>query len=503
MKKLTGLDASFVYMETVRTPMHIGSVYLLDASKRPSFSYESFREHIRSRIPLVPMFRKRLMEVPLDLGSPFWIDDPDFDLDAHLPRVGCPRPGGKRELMELAAQFFARPLNRTRPLWEITFVDGVDAYPGLPKGSYGLISRVHHAAVDGVSGTELMGVLLDLSPEPRSIDTEDDWEPEPVPKSRELFLKSYSKLGRKPMELARFIKDLASGGVKLAGARRDERIDPPTLPMRAPRTPLNSVVSTRRVFGGVEFELDDIKALRAKVPGSTVNDVVLAICSGALRTALLRDGTLPEESLIAMAPISVRNQQSEAGGNQVSAMLVEIATNEPDPLLRLQKISRATRNSKTYSSALPAERIMEFVPSATAALAARLYTNMRVAEKHRPFFNLVITNVPGPPMTLYYAGARLHSVFGTAPVFDGLGLILVVFSHAGHLSIGITAAGNALSDVEQFEHDLQAAHDELAAKPDFEEAAEEEPGETDESLVNLRSAMSALEDSISKFKSRK
>lgn len=498
MQQLTGLDASFVYMETARTPMHIGSVYLLDADQSREFSYAKFREHIRSRLPLVPVFRRRLVEVPLDLGHPFWINDPEFHLDAHLPRVGCPRPGGKRELMELAAQFFARPLNRTRPLWEIAFVDGIDTYPGISPNSFALISRVHHAAVDGMSGAEIMGSLLDLSSDPRVVEAPDPWAPEQLPSSIELVKRSYGKLASKPRELAGFIRDVAAGSVRLAVARREAKIDPPTLPMRAPRTPLNGVISSRRVFGGVEFELQQIKALRKLLPGATVNDILVTICAGGLRRALARHDLLPEESLIAMVPISVRTRGDATGGNQVSAMLVELATDEADPLTRLARVHRGSVSSKSYSSALPANRIMDFVPSEIAALAARLYTRMRMVERHKPFFNLVITNVPGPPMPVYFGGARLASVFGTAPVLDGMGLILVIFSQAGRISIGITAAENALSNVTAFEADLDASFQELVELAASD--AEDEAADTDPELANLRAAIAALDASVSRFR---
>ncbi len=472
MQQLSGLDASFLYLESPRAPMHVGGLYLLDASKAgPDFGYDKFYDLIRSRLHIARIFRQRLVEVPMGLGHPFWIEDPDFDLDVHLPRIGAPRPGGKLELMRLAANLFGKPLNRSRPLWEITFVDGVDQYPGLSKNSFAFISRVHHAAIDGMSGAEIMGALLDIEPNPKPIeDIDDDWKPESVPGAAELITRSSAKIRRTPGELARFIGEIAGGAGKLAAASvtRQFRLKPPTLPMRAPRTRLNGTVRAQRGFGGVEIDLQRIKDLRAKVDGATVNDVVLTVCAGALRSYLEYHDELPQKELIAMAPISVRDPRRKAAmGNEVSAMLVALATDTPDPIERLKRIHSNTTSSKAYSAAIPANKLIEFVPSAVQSQATRLYTRMQVSDRHAPFFNLIITNVPGPPVPLYMAGARLHSGFGMAPVFDGLGVILVVTSMAGKMAISITACQRAMPDVDHFEQCLMDALSELeAAEPE-------------------------------------
>ncbi len=482
--------------------MHVGGVYFLDASKTgKDFSYEKFYELIESRLHIARIFRQRLVEVPMGMGHPFWIEDPDFDLEVHLPRIGAPRPGGKHELMRLAANLFGKPLNRSRPLWEITFVDGVDDYPGLSEGSFAFISRVHHAAIDGMSGAEIMGALLDAEPNPKPVRYEDDWEPESIPGAAELITRSSAKLRRTPGELVRFVGEVAGGASKLAAATvsRQFKLKPPTLPMRAPRTRLNGIVRAHRSFGGVEFELRRVKDLRRKVPGATVNDVVLAMCSGALRQYLEHHDELPEKELIAMAPISVRDRSKKrAMGNEVSAMLVALATDRADPIERLRRINANTTSSKAYSAAIPANKLIEFVPSAVASQASRLYTRMQVSARHAPFFNLVITNVPGPPIPMYVAGARVHSGFGMAPVFDGLGMLLVVTSMAGKMAISITACRRAVPDVEFFEQCLLASLAELEAAP----ALQEKPARRrrDASVGDdLRSAIAALSEAIDDF----
>ncbi len=467
MEQLSALDAAFIYLESPRTPMHIGGVYLIDgATAGPDFGYRTVRDHVESRLAIARTFRQRLIEVPLSMGHPYWIEDPDFDLDLHMPHVGVPRPGGKSELMRLAADLFARPLSRQRPLWEMVFVDGLDDYPGLSPGSFALIARVHHAAVDGVSGAEIMGALLDPEPRARRLTPPDDWHPERVPSGIELVARSYGRIGAKSVDLARILAKTLTGAGSLVSRTLEESLERPPMPMTAPRTILNSRVGPHRSFGGVEFPLDRIRRIRDLVPGTTVNDVLLAVCAGALREWLGARDELPDQPLIAMVPMSVRARDEEtAMGNRVTALLVELATQIADPHERLLRIHRSAAGAKGYGRALPANELMELVPSETAALASRLYLRMRGSDRHRPFFNLVITNVPGPPVPIYLAGARVHGHVGTAPLFDGLGLILVIFSLAGQISIGITSCREVMSDVAEMETLLERSLAALEAEP--------------------------------------
>jgi WS/DGAT/MGAT family acyltransferase len=470
MQQLSALDSAFVYLESPRTPMHIGGVYLIDrAQAGPGFGFEAVRAHVESRLQAARTFRQRLIEVPFALGHPFWIEDPDFEVADHVPRHRIPSPGGKRELMALAAELFAAPLDRTRPLWELAYVEGVDSYPGMGPDSVALIARVHHAAVDGMSGAEIMGALLDPDPAAARKLPPDTWAPDRVPTGLELAARSYGRLGSKSVELARALGSTVLGVGKMLGGSLEGT---PTLPLRAPRTPLNAPVSSRRSFGGVDFDLDRIKAVRRHVSGATVNDVLLAVCAGALRRWLEDRDALPERPLVAMVPMSVRGEhQSRSLGNQVTAGLVELATEEDDAHLRLAAIQRSSRRAKGYGRALPANRLMELVPSETAALASRLYTRMKLAEKHRPIFNLAITNVPGPQIPMYLSGARVHGHLGMAPVFDGMGLILVIFSFDGRLSIGISACAEVLPDVVELEEMLTESLAALEREPLVDPAA--------------------------------
>jgi len=463
MQMLSALDATFIYLESKHSPMAIGGMYVIDAADTPEgFSYESWYSLVKSRLKLSKVFRERLVEVPWDLSFPYWIRDPDFDLDTHLPRVNLPEPGGMKELMQMAADTWGPMLDREQPLWEITFVEGLDSVPGIAKGSYALITKVHHAAVDGKASNEMMTALLDITPDIREVEGEDTWEPEELPSTLGVIGRSWSKAGHKAVDLAGFVGKVAMGAVSLQGDKQLQKLEPPPRLLSAPSSIFNQPIASGRTYWGKNFEFDRIRAIRKVVPGVTVNDVVLAICAGGLRSYLDGRGELPAKPLVAMAPISVRAEDDGKGvGNQVSAMLVGLATDIDDAVDRLVYISANTQRSKVQASALPANKITDFLPSETLAAAARVYTRTRLGGLHRPFFNVTITNVPGPPVPLYAAGARIHSAFGMAPILDGLGLILVVVSYAGKISIGVTSCQQIVPDPDNMAECFARSLDEL------------------------------------------
>lgn len=461
MEMLSALDATFIYLESKHSPMSIGGVYIIDAGEAPeSFTYESWFSLVQSRLKLSKVFRQRLVETPWDLSFPYWIRDPGFELDIHLPRVSLPAPGGMSELMKMAADIWGQVLDREQPLWEVTFVEGLDSIPGMSKGSYALITKVHHAAVDGKASTELMTALLDVTAEIRKVDDEDNWEPEELPSTLGVIGRSWSQVGHKALDLAGFVGKVAVGAVNLQGDKRLKQLEPPPRLLSAPASIFNQPIASARTFWGKNFDFDRIRAIRKAAPGVTVNDVVLAICAGGLRRYLANRDELPAKPLVAMAPISVRADEGNTG-NQVSAMLVSLATDIEDAVDRLVHIHANTQRSKVHASALPANKITEFLPSETLAAAARVYTRTRLGGYHRPFFNVTITNVPGPPVPLYAAGARIHSAFGMAPILDGLGLILVVVSYFGRISIGITSCEQIVPDPENMAECFADSLDEL------------------------------------------
>ncbi|MFK7970811.1 MAG: wax ester/triacylglycerol synthase family O-acyltransferase [Bacteroidia bacterium] len=463
MKQLSGLDASFLYLESANTPMHLGGVYLF-APNEPDepFSYQSFREYVAQRLHLTPVFRRRLVEQPLNIGYPWWVEDQDFALDYHLNYVSAPRPGDWDALMELAARILSRPLDRNRPLWRMVVVDGLDGIEGVPKGSFALISLVHHAAIDGISGAEIMGALFDPTPEPRAIQPpRKPWKGERIPTGPEMIARGTGNALMTPLKLIKFLATNSIIALDTAAEVIKHRLITPPLPFSAPRMHFNARVSAQRIFRGMDVSLEDIKSVKNR-EGVKVNDVMLAICSGGLRHYLIERNELPSESLAALVPVSIHKPGEAGSGNHITGMPVALGTEIADPMTRLEAIHESANASKVYIRSISASDLMEFVPSQVAALAGRAYTRMHVDDflEHPPF-NLVITNVPGPPEPLYLNGAKLLHTYGMAPLVDGLGLLIVIFSQAGNVSIGAIACRKLMPDLDILMEGMEMAFEEL------------------------------------------
>lgn len=463
MQALTGLDSSFLYLETPTIHMHVGSVMVFEGS----MDFDGFRNLLLSRIHLVPRLRQRLVQVPLSLDYPYWVDDPDFNINMHLQHVALPRPGNWRELRKLASRVFSEPLDRSRALWEIVFVEGLDEIPQVPPGSVAIIGKVHHAAIDGVSGADMLGILFDTSPDPREVEPPSYTKPEPIPNEVELVARSAYNFMTKPLKLPRLVADTVSATVKAGMLTRVQGIDLPTVPFAAPPTRLNGVISPQRVWNTALLSLDRVKNLK-NIMGITVNDVVLAICAGALRRYLLEHGELPSKPLVALVPVSTRSKSERDGqGNKISAMLIQLATDIEDPIERLKKIHDNASSGKMYQHAVGAKMLSEladFVPFGLAGMAARTYSRMHIAEMHNPIFNVTITNVPGPQIDLYVAGHKLLANMGMAPIIDGMGLIIPVLSYNGVLSFSPTSDINTMPDIDKFTRYLREAANELEAE---------------------------------------
>ncbi|MEM7585660.1 MAG: wax ester/triacylglycerol synthase family O-acyltransferase [Acidobacteriota bacterium] len=467
MQQLTGLDASFLYLETDNAPMHIGGVSIIDPeTPNGRLGLDELRDLLQSRIRTSRTFTQRLVQVPLKLGRPYWIEDENFDINRHITRTQLPEPGGLKELSALMAWEFGQIMDRDKPLWELLLVEGLNTIEGIPPGSIALISKIHHAAIDGVSGSEIMSALYDPSPEPREIAPAAPPEAGEQLSKTDLLRRSGRGLLRTPKALTGTLGETVKGVVKSGAVWGLKRIKPPPFPFTAPRTRLNVPVSKNRSWSAAVLSLDRIKAIRHAVD-ATVNDVVLAVCAGALRRYLDKSGDLPEKPLVAMVPVSVRSEDERGTmGNQVSAMLVSLATDVDDAAERLRIIHEGATGSKVHHQAIGARTLSDyskFIPFGLAGVGARLYTRMDLAEKHRPIFNLVITNVPGPQIPLYVAGARLIAHVGAAPIFDGMGLILPIFSYAGRLAIGATSSREIMPDIDVFTGFLSESLDELEA----------------------------------------
>lgn len=442
--------------------MHIGGVALYE----DSLTFAAFYKLLDSRLHIIPKLQQRLVKVPLSLDRPYWVDDPDFYLDWHLHHTALPSPGDWPQLSRLASRLFSQPLDKSRPLWEMIFVEGVDSVPHAPPGSVAIISKIHHALIDGISGSDVMGLLLDAKPEPRSLPPPQPRQPDPVPGDVELVLRSTYHFATRPFKLPRLLAETAKATLKAGYLTRVQGVRLPSMPFTAPPTRFNKPITRQRVWDSLLLPLDSVKMMRQAVPEATVNDIILAICSGALRRYLAEKRELPAKSLVAMMPISIRSRaEKNKMGNQVAAMLTQLATDVADPVARLKRITSNTQRAKTYQKAVDARTLVnygELVPFGLAGLAARLYSRMGVARRHRPIFNLIITNIPGPQVPLYLAGARLLANMGMAPIGEGLGLIVTVFSYNGLISISPMSCPQIMPDIDLFTRYLGEAAQELA-----------------------------------------
>lgn len=460
MESISGMDATFLYGETDTSPMHIGSVCVIEGS----LSYDTFRKTIASKIHQMPRLRQRLMEIPFKVDYPYWVDDPNFNLDLHIHRMALPTPGGWKELRAMASKEFSHHLDRTRPLWSFTFVEGIDTIPQVPKGSVAIISKVHHVAIDGMGGAGMMSLIFEMSPTPEKLREPRIWKPKPLPNELGLLTRSAMSFTKSPFKLAKIAKDAAMGTIKSGMLTRAKHVDLPTAPFSAPKTPINGILARQRVWNSSILSLDRVKHIR-KVMGTTLNDVVLAICAGALRRYLDEKKKLPAKPLVAMVPVSVRDGAApKSHGNQISAMLVQLATDIADPIARLEAIHENALKGKTYQNAMGAKtlgNLAQAVPFGVANQAARMYSRYNLSKMHNPVFNTVITNVPGPPIPLYLQGHKLLSVMGMAPIIDGMGLIITVLSYNGLITISPTSCVNSMPDLDNFTVYIRESANEL------------------------------------------
>ncbi|MGI8937856.1 MAG: WS/DGAT/MGAT family O-acyltransferase [Iamia sp.] len=468
MKRLSGLDASFLYLETPSSHMHVAGLMILDPTDvEGGVTLERVKEVYGQRLHLAPPFRRRLAQVPFGLHHPLWIEDSDFDIDFHIRATALPSPGTDDQLATTVGRLVAQPLDRSRPLWEVWVIEG------LESENIACLTKVHHAAIDGASGNELTVALLDLTPEVAPHVPAEEWEPDRVPSDVELLGFAATSLVRQPFRLAKAAARLPGAALDLR--RRDgeaPRLAPPPAPFAAPKTPFNTAITARRSYSFASLSLPRAKAVK-KATGTTVNDVILAMCAGALRRYLDDRDELPDKPLVAMVPVSVRSDdQRDAMGNQVSSMLASLATDIDDPLDRLEAIHASMAGVKQQLKAIGADTLgdwAEFAAPAVAGRAARLYSRTKIADRHRPLFNVTISNIPGPPFPLYSIGARMVANFPIGPISDGGGLNITVMSYQDSLDFGLLACPDVLPDVDAMAHGLDHALDELVAAADVDD----------------------------------
>jgi WS/DGAT/MGAT family acyltransferase len=461
------MDATFLYGETPRAHMAGAGLYVYDQSTAPGgkVTFKGILAHIESRLPAARVFRQRLVRVPFDLDHPYWIADPDFDLEFHVRHIALPKPGDWRQLCIQVARLLSRPLDLDRPLWELYVIEGLDNVDRVPKGSFALLNKFHHAAIDGMSGVELNNAIHDLTPDAEPVVLEDRWEPEKMPSTAELLGRAGLNNAARPMHFARVMGRTVPMVGRLQNQIRRQTISPPTRTI--PRTRFSDPVSAHRVYDGVRFDLEAMKAIKRTVEGATVNDVVLTVVGGALRAYLLDKYELPSDPLIAMAPISVRSdEERSAAGNLVSAMFVTLGTDVADPRARLEAVRTSTHEQKEFMNAVGARTLVDFaelLPGGLIGLGARTSARLSLANRLRPVFNATVTNMPGPQQPLYMAGAKCVAQYGVGMIMDGMGLIHPVVSYCGEITIAFTSDREMMPDPGFYAECLQQSFDELVA----------------------------------------
>ncbi len=473
MHQLSELDASFLYLESETTPMHIGGVYLFDASSLETpVSYATFIKYICSRLHVAPMFRQKLKEIPLRLGRPYWVDDTEFSIERHLAYVSLGERGKQSCVNALAAKILEEPLKRDRPLWQITFVDGFKLdTPDGDKDGFALIVKLHHASIDAFSGEEIMGKLLEYSPTPKAINPPSPWQPRTEPSEERVFLQAGANMLKAPMQFASLAFNTAEAAARSIVQKQIHKLPLPRSLFTAPHCPFNSQITGNRSIVSANVDLARLKTIKAQLGDVTLNDVVLGLCAETLNRYLITQGTKTSTPLVAMTPISVRSSSlRRATGNQMSAMLLNLATDEADPALRIRYIHHNAVKTEPYREAIAADRLTELLPSTLLALSARLYSELRVGRSYQPLFNLPITNVPGPQVPVYLQGARLVQQYNTAPLFDSMGLVIVAVSYEGTLTLTFTLCPDVVRDSESLE---SLVHDSLDAIETRAEAAGE------------------------------
>ena len=442
--RLSPLDVSFLYMETPTTAMHVGGVAVFEPPA-DGFDYDRLVELISERITLVPRYRQKVRFIPGRIANPVWVDDESFDVTYHVRRSALPKPGSDDQLKDLVGRLMSRQLDRNRPLWEIYLVEG------LAEGRVGVVTKTHHAMVDGVSAVDIGTVILDLTPEPREVPA-DDWKPAREPNLASLVAGAVTDLVKRPtqaVDTARAaVVDARATAGKVAGVAGGVLASVATIARPAPDSPLNVRIGEQRRFGMARTDLDDYKRIR-KEHGGTVNDVVLATVSGALRSWLMTRGeaVTPTTTIRAMVPVSVRPEGAEGHmGNRVSSYFVDLPVGEGNAVMRLHQVSFAMRGHKESGEAVGADALVAlsgFAPPTLHSLGARVASGFT-----RRLFNVVVTNVPGPQFPLYAAGARMLEMYPVVPLAKGQAVSIGLTSYDGGVYYGLNADRDAMPDID-------------------------------------------------------
>jgi len=454
MRQLRGEDARFVYAESGNANSNITLVYIYDPSTAPGgrVRFKSLLKHIESRLHLSPIFRQKLLHVPLAIDYPYWIEDERFDLEYHVRHVSLPKPGDWRQFCIQASRIHARPLDLTRPLWELYLVEGLDTFLDLPPDSFAVLAKIHHAAIDVKGGAEITTLLHDTTALPPHPEPPEPWFPESPPGTGALLARAaFHNIVQPFMVAAPLTRLVRKVAPVVFGTLREVWFHPERLPI----TRFNSEVSPHRVYESRRFFIDEFKRIRTLVPGSTINDAVLAVCGGALRRYLLTHDELPGPSLVSIAPVSIRNADSGTSGTSgISLLRVPLGTEIEDPVRRLRSVHHHTSSADEIAQAVGAKELTDITkhaPAATLAMSARLLAGSSLAMAERaPLASCTVTNVPGPAIPLYLNGARMTYFSAIMPISDGMGLVFAVTSYDGKIVISPTSCREQIPDPEFF-----------------------------------------------------
>ncbi|OBF21035.1 acyltransferase [Mycobacterium kubicae] len=475
MQQLSWTDDMLLRAERPATPLHIQLLLIYDPATAPGgkVTFKGILEELDARLHLADVFRRRLTELPGGLHQAYWVDDPNFDLEYHVRHIGLPQPGDWRQLCIQVARLHARQIDLRRPPWEITVIEGLNAVPGVPKGSFAMALKLHHCAVDGMASVQMIAALHDLAADsPRPAGPDRHWQPDPLPTTSDLVARTAINAAFYPLRAGRVIATSAPKVVrglvalpgKVAGTMmsRVAGSSPPSFP---PKTRFNQAASPHRVFEARFHDLADFKRIKARVPGATINDVALAYVGGALREYLAGHGELPDEPLVAACPISMRDAADHSGrGNMVFGRLQTLGTHIADPLERLTTIAEETASSRTESEHSTRSQVLDLIGTMPTSLLAITAKAASVLPFSGPTVaNTTVTNVPGPPDPIFFRGARLVRATGLGPLVGGLNLIHVIASYNGTLSIGATADRDALPDPARYAECMDKAFQELLA----------------------------------------
>ncbi|MDG5481710.1 WS/DGAT/MGAT family O-acyltransferase [Mycolicibacterium gadium] len=475
MQQLSWTDDMMLRAERPETPMQIQMLLIYDPSTAPGgrVTFKGILEEVDSRLHLAPTFRRRLTELPGGLHKPYWVDDPNFDLEYHVRHIALPQPGDWRQLCIQIARIHARQIDLRRPPWEMTVIEGLNSVPGVPPGSFAVGLKLHHCAADGMESVELMAALHGLEPDgPRPDPPETPWAPDELPSTSTLVSKTAFNIASYPLRASgvvvpnalKAVRQLAGMPTKVVGGVASALASRPG-PLFAPATRFNNAASPHRVFEARFHDLADFQRIKASVPGATINDVAVAYVGGTLRRYLQNHDELPEQTLVSACPASIRDSNEKgAGGNRLFGRLQSLQTDSSDPLERLAMISEQSAGFRDSSDTANTSQLMELVglvPTTLLGLTVKAASAMPFSGP--TIANTTVSNVPGPTVPVYFAGARLVRVTGMGPLIAGMNLFHVIASYNGTVSMGVTADRDALPDPAHYAECMQAAFDELLA----------------------------------------